>query len=145
MIAPMAEARQGRVARRRWVLAVSFGVAGAAVPWSDAGARALDVGEGDDGRRLSARVGDTIEVRLRENPSTGYRWEVDRLDEKLLRLLEKTTSGPTTPMPGAGGGAIFRFAVVGTGSGALSLKLWRPWEGDPSIVQRLAVRIDAVS
>jgi inhibitor of cysteine peptidase len=141
----MAEARQGRVARRRWLLAGGFGVAGAGVLWSAAGARTLDVGEGDDGRRLAARVGDTIEVRLRENVSTGYRWEVDQLDEKLLRLVEKTGRGPNQPMPGAAGEAIFRFAVVGTGSGALSLKYWRPWEGEPSIVQRLAVTIDAVS
>ena len=143
----MAEARQGRVARRRSVLLVGgiVGVAGAAVLWSDAGARTLDVGVGDDGRRLSARMGDTIEVRLRENLSTGYRWEVDRLDEKLLRLVEKTGHGPREPLPGAAGVAIFRFAVVGTGSGAFSLKYWRPWEGEPSIVQRLAVTIDAVS
>ncbi len=137
--------RQRTCASRRWLLAAGVGLLRASPLRAQTAARTLRVGEGDNGHRLPARIGDTIEIRLTENASTGYSWEVDRVDEKVLRLLEKTTHPPDKPMPGAPGEAIFRFAVIGAGLGPLALKLLRPWEGDPSIVQRFAVTIDAAS
>lgn len=106
-------------------------------------AATLSVGEGDDRRRLSAKVGDTIEISLSENASTGFVWEVDRADK--LSLIDKTSRKADRPMPGAAGTAIFRFAFTAAGSGALALKLWQPWVGEKSIVQRWAVTIDAVA
>jgi predicted secreted protein len=34
----------------------------------------------DDGRTVATRTGDEIVVRLAENATTGYRWEVERAD-----------------------------------------------------------------
>jgi inhibitor of cysteine peptidase len=96
----------------------------------------------DDGRTLSAHVGDILELHLAENATTGYRWEPDNDDAKVLELAE-TSSNYRGGTPGSGGEAIFRFRVIATGSGTLSLKYWRHWEGAGSIVKRFRLTIDA--
>src|SRR6185295_9956236 len=42
----------------------------------------------DDGRTIEAKVGDTIELVLSENASTGYRWAFDGVDEQVVRAGE---------------------------------------------------------
>jgi len=88
------------------------------------------------------RLHDVLEIHLAENATTGYRWAPDDYDVSLLKLDETAARYPGAA-PGSGGEAIFRFRVVGTGSGTLTLKYWRHWEGAASIVQRFAVTIDA--
>jgi len=49
----------------------------------------------DNGRAVAVKVGDTVSVRLPENPSTGYSWAIDSLDAKRLDAtaadIRKTT------------------------------------------------------
>jgi inhibitor of cysteine peptidase len=103
----------------------------------------LTLSEQDNGRRVPAHVGDVLEVRLAENATTGYGWALDSSNAGLLEPVEATSDYPSAAV-GAGGAAIFRFRVVGPGSGTLALKYWRPWEGDRSAIRRFAVTIDAV-
>ena len=115
----------------------------------------LTLTDQDDGERVTARVGDLIEIHLAEIAPAGYRWAPDSYDTGLLELAEATASYPSAvlrePMEstesevavGSGGEAIFRFRVVGVGSSTLALKYWRHWEGARSIIQRFAVTIDA--
>jgi predicted secreted protein len=102
----------------------------------------LTLTDQDNGRRLAVRVGDMLTLRLAENATTGYRWEPDRYDTRLLELAEETASYPNAAV-GSGGEAIFRFRIVSAGSSTLALKSWRHWEGAGSIIQRFAVTIDA--
>jgi len=53
-----------------------------------------------DGRVLAVRVGDSISVRLPENPTTGYAWTLDSIDATLLEA-----GGPTYHGEGAGLGS----------------------------------------
>jgi len=98
--------------------------------------------EQDNGRRVPVQVGDLVEIHLAENATTGYRWAPDSYDAGVVKLAEATARYPNTAV-GSGGEAIFRFEVVGAGSGTLSLKYWRQWEGAGSIIQRFAVTLDA--
>jgi inhibitor of cysteine peptidase len=102
----------------------------------------VTLAEKDDGRTLSVRAGDVLELHLKENASTGYRWEPDTFDAKVLELAETSSNYRGGP-PGSGGEAIFRFRVLATGSGTLSLKYWRRWEGDSSVVKRFRLTVDA--
>jgi inhibitor of cysteine peptidase len=104
----------------------------------------LTITDRDNGRRLPAHVGDRLEIRLAENATAGYRWAPDGYDAGLLELTEATASYPNAAV-GSGGEAIFRFRVVGVGSSTLTLKYWRHWEGEGSIIQRFAVTIDTSS
>lgn len=103
----------------------------------------LEYGEHDEGKLIQRSVGDVFSVRLGENASTGYRWSIDKLSPSRLELIEATADYPKEQI-GSGGEAIFRFRVVGPGTSSLSLKYWRAWEGDRSVVRRFALRVAAV-
>ncbi|CAN5554067.1 hypothetical protein BH10PSE4_BH10PSE4_19390 [soil metagenome] len=104
----------------------------------------LTLTEQDNGRRQVARVGDTVELRLSENATTGYRWALDAHDAAFLEALDETADYPSAAV-GSAGEAVFRFRVARAGSGRLSLKYWRSWEGEGSILERFSVTLDVAS
>lgn len=97
----------------------------------------------DDGKSVYVHPGDLISVRLDESASTGYRWEVDRVDNSVL-LIQKADL-PVGPIPGIGetGKVEFSFTVQRIGKTRLQLKLLRPWEGDSSVIDRFNVAVEA--
>jgi inhibitor of cysteine peptidase len=96
----------------------------------------------DDGRALSACVGDELVITLPENASTGYRWAVERVGEQLRG--DRTASPGGAREPGAARLAAFRFEVVGAGESRLVLRHWRPWQGESSVLGRFALSVRAV-
>ncbi|MGB8502957.1 protease inhibitor I42 family protein [Mycobacterium sp.] len=98
--------------------------------------------ERDDGGRVRAHVGDTIEVRLPENASTGYRWALDDLDTHLFELSEAGATYPHEAI-GSGGEAWFRITVLAPGNAAVRLKYWRQWEGEGGVAKRFTVEVEA--
>jgi predicted secreted protein len=102
----------------------------------------ITVTEHNDGGQVRAQVGDTIEIHLAENATTGYRWEPDSLDPHLFEL-EEATGNYRSGAVGSGGDAQFWFKVRAAGSATLRLKYWRRWEGEGGVLKRFAVKIDA--
>ncbi len=91
----------------------------------------------DRGRTVEVAAGNVVTVRLRESPTTGYRWTVER-----AAGLERV--GDTFEARGAVGGAgvrQFQFRAARAGSYEIRMKNWREWEGESSIVDRFDVRI----
>ena len=81
--------------------------------------------EKDSGRILETEVGDTLELRLSANPSTGYSWSC------VLRITgERYENLPDTPpdFTGAPVIKIYTFAVSGPGEAGIKLEYRRPWE-----------------
>jgi inhibitor of cysteine peptidase len=82
--------------------------------------------ERDSGRTLEVSLATVITVQLRENPSTGYRWQVETVNG-----LEQI--GDRFIPPGAGIGAAglreFQFRAGRVGTHALRVKHWRDWAG----------------
>ena len=92
----------------------------------------ITIGTAEGGQVISATTGDTVVIRLPENPTTGVRWEFDRLDEALQLVgddYEHQTGG------GIGASAIRVLTLQGqrTGQFPVNLKRWQKWEGAPSI------------
>jgi len=104
----------------------------------------ITVAERDDGGRVRARVGDTIEVHLPENATAGYRWAPDDLDAGLFELSGAGADYPDKAT-GSGGEAIFRITVRAAGTATLRLKYWRHWEGETGVLKHFAIEVDAVS
>jgi inhibitor of cysteine peptidase len=94
----------------------------------------------DDGRTIEARVGDTVELVLPENATTGYRWAFDGLDEQAVRASEGELVGKPAKV-GSGGDVRWRLTALAPATTEVKLKLWRRWEGDRSIQKRFAVRL----
>jgi inhibitor of cysteine peptidase len=98
--------------------------------------------EANNGQAIQIRLGDPVDLRLRENPTTGFRWQVVRADG----LVEEAAAdeGRRVPAPGqppqmgAGGIRVFRFRARTPGTGRLELKLWREFQGESSVVSRYA-------
>lgn len=76
---------------------------------------------------LVLTCGETFEVRLPENATTGYQWSVAQLPDAVA-LVEDDTAVPDVLLPGAAGEHRFRFVVRGSPGGRVVLELRRPWE-----------------
>lgn len=99
----------------------------------------------DNNRTAELRVGERLEVRLPENPSTGFSWAVDENDRRLLALEDTAYALPVEAgFIGARGQRTFSFTARQPGDVALKLKYWRVWEGDGSVTERLAVTLRIV-
>jgi inhibitor of cysteine peptidase len=75
-----------------------------------------------------ARNEDVV-VRLAENPTTGYRWEVTQSGVGELRLVEdQFIAGTGSTTPGAGGHRVLRFTAQRPGNIELAAVKRRSWE-----------------
>ena len=88
----------------------------------------VTLGPEQHGQSVSASVGDTVVVRLPENPTTGYQWQVGSLDEPVVEQVEDTYDAEGNPTVGGGGIRELIFRVKAPASTALELEYRRPWE-----------------
>ncbi len=86
------------------------------------------IGANDAGKTISLTVGDTLEVTLEGNPTTGFNWAADSLDTSILKQVAEPTFTPSSTAIGAGGQVVLRFEMVGAGKTMLHLIYHRSWE-----------------
>lgn len=97
--------------------------------------------EKDNGQTVDIRLGESVQIVLPENATTGYRWAIDRYDEEFI---EAVAAEPhyTANAIGSGGKVEFIFKGKKIGSGKIMLKHWRHWEEDVSIVSRFCLDLN---
>ncbi len=102
---------------------------------SGCGGNLIKLYEVDNGKTIPCSTGDTIEIRLPGNPSTGYTWQTGRMaNDEILVLTEKTfeqVEAPGRNLVGVPGTYIFRYEVTGRGSEGIQLHYLRTWENLP--------------
>lgn len=77
-------------------------------------------------RTVLLNVGDTLLVKLPRNAGTGYHWQVDRNDDKLLKPAGDATKTEGETRPGVPQVQEFRFEAVAPGGEELELTLLPP-------------------
>lgn len=82
-----------------------------------------------------------MEINLSENPSTGFRWSLEKMDADRLTLLSSDYVPADSSEVGRSGKRIWRFKAVSPGNAHVALKRWREWEGDKSIVERFEINL----
>ena len=89
----------------------------------------MELTEADAGREHAAAVGEQLVVRLPENPTTGYRWQLDAPAEVAVEDdgFEPGGSGA----PGAAGTRTFRLRATAPGTHHLAATQRRSWETGP--------------
>ena len=97
--------------------------------------------EADNNRTIDIPVGETVEVTLPENATTGYRWAVESYDSEHIEALGSEPRY-TAKGVGSGGEVMFLFRGKKAGSGGIALKQWRAWEGDSSVIGRFRVELN---
>ena len=104
----------------------------------------LHLDESYNGREIELSAGEECELRLHENPTTGFRWRLASDGAPACKLqsdLFETTNGT----PGRGGPHSWRFQAVQEGIGNIDLVYRRSFEPNEPSTQRfkLLVRVRA--
>jgi inhibitor of cysteine peptidase len=95
----------------------------------------------EHGKSIEAQVGDRIAVSLDENPTTGFRWALDKSDDEVVALSSSEYAVAPGSRMGRGGQRVVTFEARKAGVSAIRLKLWRRWEGDSSVTQQFAITL----
>lgn len=98
----------------------------------------------DSGRDIVAHPGDRIEVRLNENPTTGYRWAQESLNEAIIKSIGSDYEMPEDPLVGQGGIRSFQYQAAGVGETVIALKYWQEWEGESSVTERFTISVTVI-
>jgi inhibitor of cysteine peptidase len=82
---------------------------------------------------LEVQAGETLEVKLCSNPTTGFQWseEAEISDPTVLKQEGHKFIGPeseTPPPPGTPGQEVWTFKALKQGSSEIYLEYSRPWE-----------------
>jgi predicted secreted protein len=96
----------------------------------------------DAGQEIRVKAGAIIELSLKEQAGTGYRWEFDRLDSQHFELLQ-TATRPLAEKHRVGGPVLqtWRLKAKNPGESRLTLDYLRPWEGKGKAVQHFTVKV----
>jgi len=119
---------------------------GKLLPLPGSGPSRIELIEADNGRTVKVLAGARIFIRLRGNPTTGFRWQLAEKPGETLEPLDDEEYTPDRDKPvaiGAGGTFTFAFRAVKPGSGPIRLAYRRPWEKDKPPAQTFSVTIDA--
>ena len=100
----------------------------------------LTLDEHADGRTVDLKVGQELEIRLAENPTTGFRWQLESRGEPAGELQEDAFE-PPDERQGRSAGHRWRFRAVRAGEGRIALASRRSWETGGSAARRFAVAI----
>ena len=97
-----------------------------------------------DGTSVQVEVGQSLEISLEANPTTGYSWEVKESGEPTLRpqgepAYVQAETGATL----VGGGGTYTFTYVGaeTGTATLELIYHRSWETDVAPLETFTLEV----
>lgn len=103
----------------------------------------LSVERKDNNTQVVLTVGQEMQVALPENPTTGFRWQMQARGEPILQLVDDKFDAPASGV-GRGGTRRWRFKAAQAGSTAIELAYRREWEQNqpPAETFRLAVRIE---
>jgi len=88
----------------------------------------LRLSENNAKSNVEMHIGDTLEIILKGNPTTGYIWEVASVDASILRQIGKTEFKADSKALGSGGKIIMRFKAAETGQTFLRLVYHRTFE-----------------
>jgi inhibitor of cysteine peptidase len=100
-----------------------------------------NIGINDSGQTIYTSAGDTIQLQLEENPTTGYSWAIDSV-APFFSLQQNDYHLLSGAGIGGGGTRTIVFKIEQSGSGNISLKNRQPWSDD--VYQTFEIAVKAV-
>ncbi len=101
----------------------------------------IKLSEADRGKTISVNTGDVIIISLTENPTTGFQWEMDNIDNRVIVLEKELFSEPGDGGIGSGGTKSYVFKALTSGNQLIQLKYWKAWEGEGSVDKRFDITL----
>jgi len=83
--------------------------------------------EADNGKTVQEPLGETFGIRLQENPTTGYSWNLSLSDGLGVSRDEYIPSSTGGQMVGGGGIRAFTLVTVSRGEQMITAEYRRPW------------------
>ena len=97
----------------------------------------------DKDMTVDIKQGQTLELEVDSNPTTGYSWDVtSSVNAGVLRQKRKYKYIPESDLVGAGGIQIFYFEGLQRGTAELTFEYRRPWEKDKEPARKCLVRVN---
>jgi predicted secreted protein len=99
----------------------------------------------NNGDTVELQIGETMELKLESNPTTGYSWFPDEDTDNTIIKLTSTEYNQTKKaekLVGSGGFEYFFFEALSSGSTELVLNYERPWEEDEEPVNTFRLDIE---
>jgi inhibitor of cysteine peptidase len=93
----------------------------------------------DSGKEVPVAVGETIEIDLAENPTTGYRWRLDASPGAVIRHV--SDSFQAGKKPGEEGMHRWILRAANAGGGKILGQYRRPWSPDDPPTRTLSIRV----
>jgi len=116
----------------------------AAPPLDDPEPREIRLGAQDEGGQVELKEDQVLVISLESNPSTGYMWEVEEADEKILCQIGEIEFESESGLLGAPGKQILRFEAVAAGQTTFKLVYHRPWENDVKPARTFSIQVQGV-
>ena len=86
------------------------------------------LGVQDNGQTVELSEGEVLVIELDSNPSTGYIWSPQDLDEAVLRQRNESQFRPESDLFGAPAKQVLEFEAIAAEPTTLDLVYQRPWE-----------------
>jgi inhibitor of cysteine peptidase len=99
--------------------------------------------EYSDDTRVVIGLGDYLLVDLPTNPSTGYDWHLEELDQSVVAYRGRYYYG-FSGLYGSPGRVVWQFQAVSLGATELVMKYYRIWEGPKSAIDTYTLGITIV-
>jgi inhibitor of cysteine peptidase len=112
-------------------------------PTPSASTGAVKVGEAASGTEVRLQSGQTLEIALSGNVTTGFDWALDgALPSQVTSVTDEYVQDPALPgAVGAGGTHTFIYKAAASGTGKLSLKYSRSFESGTAPAQLFTITV----
>ena len=98
--------------------------------------------ESDNGKFIILKKGDTVYLKLKENPSTGYSWNLTMSKGLKLKSDEYISSNPSNKLiVGAGGVHLWEIKATARGKQQIEGIYKRSWEQETGAEQKFKLNI----
>ena len=98
----------------------------------------------DPTQLMTVRVGETFNLVVPSNPSTGYHWDIiPELDENIVVFAEQNYFAEKPVIPGSGGMEVWTFRAVSAGDTTVVLGYYPPSNtNDPEEVVTFSIHVE---
>lgn len=102
----------------------------------------VKISQKDNGEKFALYLGETAEISLSENPTTGYIWEEESSDSNILQVTSSFIK-PSKKKQELGQGGIRKIVVTPKklGTAQVTAYLKRTWEPDEVAHQQFVVTL----
>ena len=104
----------------------------------------LQFDERSNENKIELHVGEEFMIILRENPTTGFRWNTISSGEPACTLLDNSFD-PVGSSPGNGGSHSWHFKAVKEGSAKIEFAYRRSWEQTSSSSQSFTLNMSVLT